>query len=425
MARHIGGTLTLALLMVAGGGGFSISQKKRPLSGHSATLEHIGVDILWANAALAAHCQQYGQPVVTYENLAEDLHDCLAFEPVFNQPAEKPQKTPGEVGESKFVKPVAQRLVKVVDDRYQHFLEALNADPPGLDTCSKYSLPAACKQALAFMLHKGTALPKWRRYQVEKLRRIAHRLRPLDAALKKLPAAQRSESVNNLESKVRQVDVGMLCLLGDVLRHPDTTLPRGYLYGFNVTGIIKPSGVLRPKPPSGTEQTFWLNHAATMRTNDSWADNLAHDVSCQAKAASGTHLKLLKQTWQLTEAEVQAGYSGAGMSLTQLRTKYGRGVDMRCRVLRRHGVRQGQKQKKDASGNNITQSDGSPLMVDKIRMIDDSKRSLSNSMLQRCCETIAPCRFTYLAYVADELVTQCAAQHKAVPQLVFSLDDMK
>jgi len=46
-------------------------------------------------------------------------------------------------------------------------------------------------------------------------------------------------------------------------------------------------------------------------------------------------------------------------------------------------------------------------------------------MLQRCCETIAPCRFTYLAYVADELVTQCAAQHKALPQLVFSLDDMK
>ena len=148
-----------------------------------------------------------------------------------------------------------------------------------------------------------------------------------------------------------------------MLRHPDTTLPRGYLYGFNVTGIIKPSGVLRLKPPSGTEQTFWLNHAATMRTNDSWADSLAHDVSYQAMAAS-TYLKLLKQTWQLTEAEVQAGYSGAGMSLTQLRTKYGRGVDMRCCVLRRHGVRQ--KQKKDASGNNITQSDGSPFVVDKI-----------------------------------------------------------
>jgi len=50
--------------MVAGGGGFSISQKTWPLSGHSATLEHIGVDILWANAALAAHCLQYSQPVV-------------------------------------------------------------------------------------------------------------------------------------------------------------------------------------------------------------------------------------------------------------------------------------------------------------------------------------------------------------------------
>ena len=199
----------------------------------------------------------------------------------------------GEVSESKFVKPVAQRLVKVVHNRYQHFLDALNADPPRLDTCSKYSLPAACRQALAFMLHKGTALPKWQRYQAEKLRQIAHRLRPLDAALKKLRAVRRFESVKNLETKVRQVDVGMLCLLGDVLRHSDTTLPRGYLYGFNVTFIIKPSGVLHPT--SGIEQTFWLNHAATMCTNDSWADSLAHDVSCQAKAAS-THLKLLKQT---------------------------------------------------------------------------------------------------------------------------------
>jgi len=61
---------------------------------------------------------------------------------------------------------------------------------------------------------------------------------------------------------------------------------------------------------------------------------------------------------------------------------------MRFRVLRRHGVRQCRKQKKHTSGNNITQSDGSSLMVNKIRMIDDSKRSLSNSMLQRFCETI-------------------------------------
>lgn len=131
MARHIGGTLTLALLMVAGGGGFSISQKKRPLSGHSATLEHIGVDILWANAALAAHCQQYGQPVVTYENLAEDLHVCLAFEPVFNQPAEKPQKTPGEVGESKFVNQWPNALSKWLTTDINTFSRLLTQTHPG------------------------------------------------------------------------------------------------------------------------------------------------------------------------------------------------------------------------------------------------------------------------------------------------------
>lgn len=111
----------------------------------------------------------------------------------------------------------------------------------------------------------------------------------------------------------------------------------------------------------------------------------------------------------------------------QLRNKHGRGVNMRCRVLRRHGVIQGTKQEKVASGSesNLTNSNGSPLMVAKIRMIDDSKRSLSNSMLHRCCESIAPCRFTYLAYVADEPVTQCAAANRAVPKLVCSIDNME
>ena len=65
-------------------------------------------------------------------------------------------------------------------------------------------------------------------------------------------------------------------------------------------------------------------------------------------------------------------------------------------------------------------------MVDKIRLIDDSKASLHNSTLIRCCETIAPCSFTYMGYVADETLRQASTLEGVhAPELVFSLDDMK
>jgi hypothetical protein len=65
-------------------------------------------------------------------------------------------------------------------------------------------------------------------------------------------------------------------------------------------------------------------------------------------------------------------------------------------------------------------------MVDKIRLIDDIKASLHNNTLIRCCETIAPCSFTYMGYVADETLRQASALEGVhAPELVFSLDDMK
>ena len=156
--------------------------------------------------ALAAHCLQYTQPVVTYENLAAELHDCLAFEPVFKQPAEKPAKTPGEVGESKFVKPVAQRLVKVVTADINTFSMLLMQNHPGsTHAASILFLPRAnrpwhsCFTRALHYLSGGGA----------KLRQIAHRSASRRRT-QKLPAARRSESVKNLETKVRQVAVGML-----------------------------------------------------------------------------------------------------------------------------------------------------------------------------------------------------------------------
>ena len=105
----------------------------------------------------------------------------------------------------------------------------------------------------------------------------------------------------------------------------------------------------------------------------------------------------LNRDGRQTHQETQDGVAGEGMTLKQLRIKYGQGHAMTSRVLRRHGVRQGQKRAKCSKGNLLYESDRAPVMVDKIRLIGDSKCTLSNSCLMRCCEAIAPCRFTYVA----------------------------
>ena len=84
-----------------------------------------------------------------------------------------------------------------------------------------------------------------------------------------------------------------------------------------------------------------------MRTNDTWASSVANQVSPEAAADSGLRRKLLLSVSAQTHQETQDGFTGKGMTLTQLRAKYGQGSSMRCRVLRRHGVRQGHKHSKE------------------------------------------------------------------------------
>ena len=47
------------------------------------------------------------------------------------------------------------------------------------------SLPAACRRAIAFILHKGPSLPRSRRQQVATMQDLAKKIKPLDAALQK------------------------------------------------------------------------------------------------------------------------------------------------------------------------------------------------------------------------------------------------
>ena len=113
------------------------------------------------------------------------------------------------------------------------------------------------------------------------------------------------------------------------------------------------------------------------------------------------------------------------MTLAQLRAKYGSGPRMACRPIQRHGIVQGQKQQRGPDGLPMFHPNGTPVIVDKIRLVDDSRRSLHNSHLIRTCETVAPCPFTYMAYVCDALVLQARGMNVPVPRVVFSTDDMR
>jgi len=179
----------------------------------------------------------------SYPDPCLELSAALAMQPSFTAPAEKPVRA---LSENKFILPVEQRLVGGVEaNRWEHFAAALASDPPSVRWRDRYILPDTCERALAAMLQKRSSLLRWRQQQVEVLRSVARRAQDLTRTLKALPLASSSDT--NLEVRVRQINVAMLCLFCDVLGHPDTELPSRYLTGFNVSGVIKPSGA-SPSP---------------------------------------------------------------------------------------------------------------------------------------------------------------------------------
>ena len=360
-----------------------------------------------------------------YEACQAELRALLAFEPVIARPLPKGAACADglqAVSDHMFIRPVETRPVKVLDDRLEHWRQALTCDVNSVFG-PKYVLPPACIQAIDQMLKLGDRLPAWRAGQLRKLRAIAKRAGRLTHSLKRsyglgVAAAQ-------LEAKVRRVNVVLLMLLCDVLEHPDVNLPRAYLRGFPVTGVIPDSHVLRPQPAADPEEEFWVRYHHTMSTNDRWSEQLARQVAERATSSRGKALGLLRTSWELTKTDISAGFCGKPMTLAQLRAKYGSGPRMACRPIQRHGIVQGQKQQRGPDGVLMFHPNGAPVNVDKIRLVDDSRRSLHNSHLIRTCETVAPCPFTYMAYVCDAVVLQSRGMNVPVPRVVFSTDDMR
>ena len=402
---------TLAATVLAGSfsgdyGGLLPRPRKRRDDLHSPSLNNIGLQHL------------SGTQLDCYGDLQDRLRASLAFDPVFERPA---PKQAGSTTGNLLVNPdVDKRLVPVTDDRLAHFDAACACDPPQFRWQKNYSLPPACARAIDIMFQQGPNLGAWRAKQARNLSGIARKARELDKVLK--AGFSPPTSVQYLQCDVRDVNVVLLCLMCDALNHPDVNLPRNFLLGFPVTGVVPDSGVLRPIPTAGSEEAFWAGFKRTMATNNSWATTLASAVNSEGLSAHGRRRELLRRSWDLTKNEVAQGFASQPMTLAELKRKYSLADgNLGCRPLRRHGIVQGQKQARDAKGLPAFEPGGAPKMVDKIRLIDDSKASLHNSTLIRCCETIAPCRFT----LADETLRQASALGVQAPELVFSLDDMK
>jgi len=95
-----------------------------------------------------------------------------------------------------------------IDNHLDHFYEAIQKAPEQL-RATRYSLPAACRRAIANMLEKGPPLPRWRQQQIAKMQALTKKIQSLTAALQKLPLATVSLSVRMVDKGVQPTNVGV------------------------------------------------------------------------------------------------------------------------------------------------------------------------------------------------------------------------
>jgi hypothetical protein len=152
------------------------------------------------------------------------------------------------------------------------------------------------------MFQKGPNLGAWRAKQARNLSGIARKARKLDKVLK--ACFSPPTSVQHLQRDVRDVNIVLLCLMCDTLNHQDVNLPRNFLLGFPVTGVVPDSGVLRPIPTAGTEEAFWTRYKRTMTTNNSWATTLDSAVNIEGLSARGRRRELLRRSLKMRSPKV-------------------------------------------------------------------------------------------------------------------------
>ena len=378
----------------------------------------------------------------------------LLFSSAFAQPPPKAEKGSAEA-DTRFVKPREQRPVKA-ETKAAHPLEARELNSfLGDNATLRYALPADAKRAINEMLRQGENLPALRAQQTGRLRALAQACAPITVRMREMLREQRPESVRKVGDCM---NVAFILALASALEWPHIWLGRALLLGFPITGDMETTGVNRPLREPRPKEEFAARAAEIQQGNKEWLYRVHERAYSRAKGAlreaeggAASSLETLRRVEKQTLKEIEKGHMGAPWSLQHLLAKFGEeDGSLRCRVLLRSGVLQGgmkEEEQVEPDGRRWTKS------VQKLRVIDDAKRSLHNE-LQRHQETIHLCDFTYTGLVARELVQQCEstgwkfgalppegsskrAQKRArrgqsaetgrafdVPQLVFGCEDL-
>lgn len=200
----------------------------------------------------------------------------------------------------------------------------------------------------------GEGIAAWREERLECLRQLSHEAEWLTELLR----GMQPPSVRQVAG---QVNLGLMCVLCDVLPRADTAFPAMWVRGFPIIGAIPDSGVFRPQSTAAT-----LDASKVLAANELWNQELERIVAHSAKAAAGRgDADLLRQYEAATQKEVQKGYMSGPYTRKQLDDHFG--GKGKYRGIGRFGTRQGSK----------------------VRPIDNAKRSLHNAITWML-ETIAP-----------------------------------
>jgi len=250
----------------------------------------------------------------------------------------------------------------------------------------------------------GAAAKEWRGVRAGALKKMAKRLRPLNAEIKRLAARPDDHPAVKAAPLAH---IALLACLTEATGWPDKWLPYNMLYGFNVVGNVPDSGIFRPILPDISETEHLVLVKAIAATNQRQVDFVTTRLRRQAVlAASDPDVQRdLDSVFNISQKEWDPDHTKGGlptMSVGRTEAQMNKDVGYgKWRPMLRFVVHQ---ERKD-------------------RVIDDAKQSRTNESA-RLVETVTLPSFEWGAVFAGHVARAAARRQIEMPALCIGLDDM-
>ena len=243
----------------------------------------------------------------------------------------------------------------------------------------------------------GADAKLWREKRQKMIHKLAKRLVPLNNEIKRLAARAPDHPAARAAPHAH---IALLACLIEATSWLDKWLPYNMLYGFNVVGCIKDSGIFRPILPAISENSHLNLVASIAKTNQAQIAYVRRRLRGQAALAmSDPALQSdLDKIFKISEAEWNPPEGvpsmSEGFTAGQLNNKW--------RPMIRFLVHQ---ERKD-------------------RVVDDARQSRTNECA-RLEETVTLPSFEWGAVYAGYVARAAASRQIPVPAMCIGLDDMQ